>query len=789
MRAWLNFFILFCFLPISVCGQKKLFLSGKVLDTQRIPVSQAMVVVEGTTMGTYSDNNGKFTLTITPGEHTISVSAYGFNLQKKTIKISSSENLNFILEEQSFDLSAVNVYGKSTSQLIREGSFSVNAIEIKNLANSLNNISTAIGRSSGIKIREDGGVGSDFDLSINGLSGNSIRYFIDGIPLSFMGNGISLANLPVNIVERIEIYKGVVPVDLGSDALGGAINIITKKDVNNYLDVSYGIGSFGTHKADFNAQYIDHKTGLFIQPSIGMNYSENNYEMRGVQVWDPTDSIYKEIDTERFHDDYFSFLSQLKIGFTNKKWADLFSVSTSYFYSDKELQTGSKQIWVYGMATRKNLSYNISSNYLKKNLFTKGLSVNLNLSHTWDFKTVTDTTYRNYYWDGSYSIDKGLRSEINKGAKSIRHTERPLTLARGNFNYIIKNKHIININYLLNYLSNFRYDDIDEDFEPAKDVFSKQFFGISYNQILWQGKISNSFFFKDYISYLKIEQQDKYWITGSNEVKQSSTTNNQGYGFSSRFRFFEQIALKVSYEHSARLPIALEFLGNGITIDPNFKLIPENSDNINTGLFGTFQIYSNHRLYYETGLFYREVEDYILFVPTQTEDKGGQFDNVDNVTVKGVEWEFRYYYNNSFQVITNFTYLNERNKTKYQENGKPDNSYNNKIPNRPWLFGNLEINYRKKDVLGRKDNQLKLTYNYQYVHWFYLTWAKYGFEHTKSRIPTQYLNNVQVTYSLKNEKYNVSLQCNNILDHTIYDNYKMQKPGRSFFLKLRIFIN
>lgn len=85
-------------------------------------------------------------------------------------------------------------------------------------------------RTTGIKVREEGGVGSDFDLSINGMSGNSVRYFLDGMPLDTKGSGVSLANLPINIIDRIEIYKGVVPASLGTDALGGAINIITKQE-------------------------------------------------------------------------------------------------------------------------------------------------------------------------------------------------------------------------------------------------------------------------------------------------------------------------------------------------------------------------------------------------------------------------------------------------------------------------------------------------------------------------------------------------------------------------------
>ena len=123
------------------------------------------------------------------------------------------------MQESAVALNSVEVYGKTQTQKVKEGAFAVNALDIKPIVNSLNNLNDLVNRTTGIKVREEGGVGSDFDLSINGLSGNSIRYFLDGMPLDTKGSGVSLANLPINIIDRIEIYKGVVPASLGTDAL------------------------------------------------------------------------------------------------------------------------------------------------------------------------------------------------------------------------------------------------------------------------------------------------------------------------------------------------------------------------------------------------------------------------------------------------------------------------------------------------------------------------------------------------------------------------------------------
>lgn len=786
MRFLQVLFFLLCFLPFNMKAQEKVVVSGDIIDETGVPVIQALVLLEGTSFGAYSNEKGTYSLRANPGKYTITVTVLGYKTIRQNIDITSNKKQDFVLKEEAINLSVVEVYGKAKSRQMKEGSFSMNSIDIKPIASGLNNLSELVGRSSGVKIKEEGGVGSDFDLSINGMSGNSIRYFIDGVPLSFIGNGMSLANLPVNIIDRIDVYKGVVPAELGADALGGAINIITKKEVRNYLDVSYGMGSFNTHKADLNAQYSHKETGFFLRPTFGINYSKNNYLMKGVEVWTPSSSEFERIDTKRFHDDYFSLLAQLSAGFINTSWADFFSVSASYSLVNKELQTGAVQSVVYGDAERKSDAYNISLQYRKKKLFTENLSTSLSLSHTQDYSIVTDTAYRKYRWDGSFI--ESSRNEITGRGRTIRHIERPLTIGRAYFDYFLNDQHSLNINYLLNHIQNTRFDDVDAEFERTTDVFGKHITGLSYKQSFWADRLNNSLFVKNYTSHLKIEQRDLASITGSGSVPKSSTTSNWGYGVSSRYRFADAFAVKAAYEHSYRLPRANEYLGNGSTIYPNLRIKPENSDNINLGFFGTINLAHRHRLTYESGLFQRTVKDYIRLIISESEGMS-QYHNVNNVTVKGIEGEVSYDYNRVFQAVANFTYLDERNKTKYQANGKPDISYNNRMPNRPWMYGNVELNFRKQNPFGKRDTQLKLSYYFQYSHWYYLTWKGYGSLSTKSTIPSQYINSALLTYSFKNERYNISVECKNLFDRTNYDNYMLQKPGRTFFCKLRLFIN
>lgn len=760
-------------------------LSGKVTSSDGTPVVQATLAVEGTSYGTYSDDNGNYSLSLPEGKYILVVSFVGFKSQRKNIELRGKKSVDFILQEDAVGLKDVEVYAKSKSQKLRESSFAVNALDVKPIVNSLNNLNELVNRASGIKVRQEGGVGSDFDLSINGMSGNSVRYFIDGVPLETKGSEVSLANLPVNIIDHIEMYKGVVPSYLGSDALGGAINIVTNKEKKNYLDVSYGVGSFHTHKADMNAQIVFPKSGLIVRPTVGVNYSKNDYMMKGVEVWDESVRKYVPSDRKRFHDDYFSLLAQVEVGVTGKSWADDFFVTASYSKVNKELQTGSIQTKVYGMAERNGDAYNVSAQYRKKDFILKGLQMQSILSHTWDHSLTVDTAYRVYDWNGDYI--ESSRNEITGREKSLRHYKRPTTMFRSNWDYRINQHHSINLNYLVNRTGNDRYDDVDDSFVPSNDIVCKHIIGLSYHQQFLQNKIENTFFVKDYVNHLNIRQTDLYWQTGSDEVMGSNTNNYWGYGVGTRVKFIEPVALKASFEHSVRLPLARELLGNGSTIYANTALNPERSDNVNFGAFGTWHSATGHSLYYEVNGFMRFVDDYIQAVVAEKEGMM-QYENVPAVHIKGVEGEVRYSWKRNLQCMANISWQDARDQRKYKDDGKLSATYLNRVPNRPWLFGAAEANYTFYDVL-LKNSSLRLGTSYQWVHWYFLTWEAYGSKESKAQIPAQQIFNADMTYSLENGKYNISVSCDNIFDRLVYDHYKLQKPGRSFFLKFRMFLN
>lgn len=252
------------------------------------------------------------------------------------------------------------------------------------------------------------------------------------------------------------------------------------------MDASYSIGSFHTHRANLNAQFMERHTGLVVRPAIGISYSKNDYRMKDVQMRNETGDQFIYGNPKRFHDGYFSLLAQIEAGITGKFWADEFFVSASYSKTDKELQTGSIQTKVYGMAERNSDAWNVSVRYNKYNFMTEGMTLKATLSHTWDHSITIDTAYRKYYWDGGYIVSQ--RNEIRGNEPSIRHYKRPLTIVRVNLDYQLDGHHGLNLNYHMNRTGNDRYDDLDQSFEPSNDAVTKHIIGLTYSQSFLMGK-------------------------------------------------------------------------------------------------------------------------------------------------------------------------------------------------------------------------------------------------------------------------------------------------------------
>ncbi|UII29481.1 TonB-dependent receptor [Fulvivirga maritima] len=757
------------------------------VTTANDPLPGVAVVIKNSNKGTITDIDGNYALkNINAGSYTLLISFMGYKAQEKPleIKAGSNQEINISLEEETLEMDELEIVGKSITQEVTEQAYSISTISTKNLQNTTADAKDVLNRLPGVRVLEEGGLGSSLSFSLNGFSGDQVKFFLDGIPMNNFGSSLSLSSIPVNAIERIEVYKGVVPVWLGTDALGGAINIITKQN-SNFLDASYSFGSFNTHRVSINGAHTNKKTGFTARGSLIYNYSDNDYEVN-VPITDANGNVLYRTNTKRFHDAYESATAKIEAGVVNKKYADQLLLGVIVSGDDKEIQNGAIMAQPFGAITRDSKSIIPTLKYNKENIFIPKLNLSLNSSFNFTETNNIDTLSGVYYnWLGE-TIPRGQPAE-NGQANDLEFKIREFT-NQLNLGYAITNKHSLALNYAFQNYHRESYD-YEHPNDPSNDlpgILNKHVLGMAY-KFQPNKKWSTTLFGKGY--FLNLETNQQSTSTGNEETTSiyKASSETFGYGLATSYFLLPQLQLKASYEKSYRLPSANEVFGDGNFVSANSDLQPEESSNLNVGANLGLHIGKDHHITVESNFVYRNADNLIYQVVTVSSPETN-YSNLAKIRTLGVEGSIDYQWKNLLNLGASITYQNITDQADrvYNDYSGWQTNFNKgyRLPNTPYLFGNARAVFTPSALLDM-NNTLRISYFYNFNKEYFLSWAKYGSADSKTVIPAQSSHNVELAYSLKDETYNISLECRNLTDARLYDKYYLQKPGRAFYIKLR----
>ncbi|MBG6234981.1 outer membrane cobalamin receptor [Pedobacter sp. CAN_A7] len=768
--------------------------SGKITDQENNILENATVSLRGTSTNVMTNAAGEFSISASAGNYELWISLVGHQRKSMKVTLVQGKTLSLgtiALVNNDNDLKELHVEGKTQVKTQKEQAFNVNVIDAKQLYNTSADLNLALNKTSGVRIREDGGVGSNFSFSLNGFSGKQVKFFLDGIPMDNFGSSLALNNFPVNMAERVEVYKGVLPISLGADALGGAINVVTRSNPN-FTDFSYGYGSFNTHKASLNHAYTHAKTGFTVHTNAFYNFSDNNYKVNisPIALTGPqAGQKGPEQEVNRFHDGYESATVQLELGVTGKKYADklLFGVIASG--NERDIQTGVTMDQVFGGRTAESSSVIPTLKYKKANLFIEGLDLSLYTAYNMGQNKFIDTTRLKYNW-----LQETIPTSAAELTRSQLKNKDKEGLFTANLAYQLQENHALSFNYVM---TDFRRKSSDVE-DPQNVTFlypqqlNKQVMGLA-----WQATYDNftaTAFSKLYLLDVSSFERVSNGTTVATYQALSTNTSKMGYGVAGAYFILPKLQAKASYEHTYRMPEAVELLGDGLYTRRNSALKPESSNNINLGALYSFNLQNDHQFGVEASYIFRNAEDYIRLDQAQAQPIDRQYINIGDVRTNGVEGEIRYAWKNKIHASINLTYQNILDKEKFLTSTNltgttvsPNLGYGYRIPNMPYLFGNADLGYTFNEV-GAGKNALSLNYSLNYVEKYYLTPNHLG-QNNQDDIPRQIAHNIMANYAVQQGKYNISLECRNLADNDLFDSYRLQKPGRSVFLKLRYFIN
>lgn len=545
------FFLSAC--AFSTYAQKpgKTMISGKVISTEKEVVDFATVYLKGTGHGGITNQEGIYHVSAPAGNYTLVVSAVGYKTVEKPVTLLRGQRVrqNITISPETQQLDEVTVVSTGVSRLKRSA-FNAVAVDTKELQNTTKNLSDALAKAPGMKLRESGGVGSDMQLMLDGFSGKHVKVFIDGVPQEGVGSSFGLNNIPVNFADRIEVYKGVVPVGFGTDAIGGVINIVTNKKRRRwFLDASYSYGSFNTHKSNVNFGQT-FKNGFTYEINAFQNYSDNDYHIEAPVEDFETGRIDrdKKVRVKRFNDTYHNEAIVGKVGVVDKKWADRLMLGFTYSNMYQDIQTGVRQDIVYGQKHRKGHSLMPSLEYYKRNLFAKGLDVALTVNYNKNLTTNVDTASYKYNWYG----DRKLLN--SPGEQSYQHSRADNNNWNGTFtaNYRLGKMHMLTFNHVLNTFSRSNTSLLakEEQSDAIAKETRKNISGVSYRLMpseTWNLSVFGKYYNQFVAGPVATDaNQNDY-------VRTTRSVSSIGYGAAGTYFILPGLQAKLSYEKAYRL--------------------------------------------------------------------------------------------------------------------------------------------------------------------------------------------------------------------------------------------
>ena len=668
---------------------------------------------------------------------------------------------------------------------LRNSAYNATSIRTDKLSATARNLGDALGAAPGVKIRESGGVGSDMQVSLDGFSGKHVKIFIDGIPQEGLGESFGINNIPVNYAERIDVYRGVVPVGFGADAIGGVINIVTSRRKRRWFaEASYSFGSFNTHKSLVNAGQTL-QNGFTYEINAFQNYSDNDYWVDAPVEDFKTGAIdrNKLERVRRFHDNYHNEAVIGRLGFTGKPWADRLMLAFNYSHMYQEIQTGVRQAVVYGGKHRHGHTLMPSLEYSKRNLLADGLDAAITASYSRNYVTNVDTASVKYNWRGDTSPLSSPGEQSLQLSQSVNNNWS----AAATLNYRLGVAHLFTVNDVFQTF-NRRNENLLTT-PHSRDEFgkltTKNILGASYRYTPIR-ELSLSVFGKYYHQYVSgpiaaSSAQDVY-------VLNRHSAEVAGYGAAATWMMPLGFLIKASYEKACRLPTIEELFGNEDLEIGDIKLKPESSHNVNLNLSYTAG-FGRNSIYAEAGFVYRATRDYIQrnILALSGGKSAATYINYGRVDTKGFNLSVRYSYGRWVSAGGNFTLMNARDDMKTAAGSTaPNLSYRQRMPNLPYMFADLDATFSWHG-LGGRGNVLSLTYDTQYTHSFSYYTSNIGTSNRDYIVPTQICHNLTLSYGIRRGRYTLSLECRNLSDARLYDNFSLQKAGRAFYGKIRIY--
>lgn len=766
----------------NIFAQKIVF--GQVTDGQTLqPLDGASVILENSNIGTISNHIGMFRMKLpSKSSRRIKVQYMGYEsrniILNKKLCVNDSICCNVELQPKNNILSDVIVLGKSKAQRHREVPSAITIIDSQELKYKTATLNEILDNAAGIKVAQQGGLGNASRIIIQGMDGKRIGIFINGMP---MGNSdeFQLSSIPIDMVDEVEIYKGIIPAWLGGDGLGGAVNIRLKDFKKNHLEMAFEAASYNTYIGSLQLKHYLGKTSTALHAGAMMNYAKNNYSFSS--PFELGRIIHRD------HDAYTH--GGFNVGISSKQWwFDQFDLTLSADYYRKEIQGGLMNVQnniQHAFTRTRSASTSLS---LEKSFLKGKLTAQFHSIVGFSLINQVDTSHYCYDFIGNRFPSGSGRGEIG-AVPNDSHDRHTTVRELLNLTYKIGN------NQLVTWTTNYRYgckmpnDELADSYSrlPTSGYPSRLHSivsGLTHELKLYGGKFTNELGIKLFNHHSEVLPFAEA-IMLQDKLK-ASTNHSTMAGWSEAMALHllpnNALTLKASVQSTVRMPIAEELFGDGVLLLPSEKLRPERSFNINAGAIWLINAMRYPQVRIGINSFYMSAKDMIKLLYSSM---NMAYDNIGKVRVMGIDIEMESKLNRWLDLQGNITWQDARDMRKEAVGGGENFHYRYRIPNMPYLFGNVGVRLHKDGLLS-KFSSSAFASTFGFTKAFSYNWE--ASKHNTMLIPARYCWDVAVHHSF-NKRCQLSFEIRNILNRENWAEFRYPMERRTFHLKMKYIIN
>lgn len=719
-------YILFTFLGIISLGfSQNGNLSGRVCYNNQ-SLDFINVVLNNGLKSTKTNKNGMYAFKNLPeGKYIVTVSNSFYQTSEKEITINSagSVTLNFELIAFQNNLDVVVITGTKTGKRKTQSPVIVNVLDSKTLDNlQVCNLSEGLKFQPGLRVETNCQTCNYQQLRMNGLAGGYSQILINGRPIFSPLMGLyGLEQLPVNMIDRIEVVRGGGSSLYGSSAIGGTVNVITKIPKRDSFELNSFYQNIGGQTSDYlingNASFVsenkDAGVSLFLThrerdffDANGDNYSEipkiENNSIGANLFFKPTDNQKIELS--------ISNLNEYRFGG---------EMVDKPAYLTQQSEERKHKIWLG------SLDYQYNFKDQKSSLITYAAWQNTDRTHYTGIIPDEEPALQNHLENPPYGMSKNQ------------------TLQGGlQFNYrldaFLKGSNVITIG--TEYISDKVFDEIK-----------------SYNYVVDQHT-------KDFGSFVQSDWEILPSLNLLSGVRMDVHNLVDNVVFSPRFALLYKLKtntqFRLSYGTGFRAPQAFDtdlhvaFAGGGVSrviYDPNLKEERSKSWSASVNYDKPTE---NFIFGFTLEGFYTHLQDAFILENSGSDAFGEIFEkqNGDGATVQGITVELRANLEQKIQFESGFTFQSSKfqNAVTYIEGVAPTRDFL-RTPNQ-YGFANLTMNASKK---------LKLNLNYVFTGTMKIS----HFAGAPNQITDEFLNtptfsevNSKIGYTIPSKKYDMNFE-------------------------------